>query len=489
MTYLSPVPARNLQVSQSSAPVVEEDSYVRFSIALSDVETGAIASADIDITSIVVGLDKSTGGVEPDRGTITQPTFVKGDGVVYCNYKFLAGEWEIGDTYQLVVSGISVTIDDDTAYVKTCSWSNVILEEQNVEGKIDAVQADIGNPSARANSQTIEAMLGNADIAEETIYSNVRFIHKMPIDSGGAGGVEPVTNTLTDILHKNGNFTYDNTTDSLEAISDLVTTSTASVVEIPSETNAKTFNATALASIKAEVKDEIQAVDLDHILQLDGATQVYPENCATDSILAKILVKSDPAVPSAFNNATDSLEAISDLVTALQTDLDNGTDGLGALKALIDTVDTVVDSNATKLTAGVPQMATVQTVDGSATQWTPAAHRLFTVTGLVLCRVFAVTDETLTENNGDETIEVGIANNTALLLSQYATPLDFATGDIWGSTTAVAGSTLNDMVAIKDTDIDLTVAGTTGINDGQMTFYCQWLPVSVGATVVAAVWD
>ena len=538
MTYLSPVPARNLQVSQSSAPVVEEDSYVRFSIALSDVETGAIASADIDITSIVVGLDKSTGGVEPDRGTITQPTFVKGDGVVYCNYKFLAGEWEIGDTYQLVVSGISVTIDDDTAYVKTCSWSNVILEEQNVEGKIDAVQADIGNPSARANSQTIEAMLGNADIAGETIYSNVRFIHKMPIDSGMAGGVEPVTNTLTDILHKNGSFTYDNTTDSLEAISDLVTTSTASVVEIPSETNAKTFNATALASIEAEVEDAIQAVDLDHILQLDGATQVYPENCATDSILAKILVKSDPAVPSAFNNATDSLEAISDLVTALQTDLDNatdglgalktlidtvdtvvdgnatalangtyglsalqvliaalqtdldnGTDGLGALKTLIDTVDTVVDSNATKLTAGVPQMATVQTVDGSATQWTPAAHRLFTVTGLVLCRVFAVTDETLTENNGDETIEVGIANNTALLLSQYATPLDFATGDIWGSTTAVAGSTLNDMVAIKDTDIDLTVAGTTGINDGQMTFYCQWLPVSVGATVVAAVWD
>ena len=155
----------------------------------------------------------------------------------------------------------------------------------------------------------------------------------------------------------------------------------------------------------------------------------------------------------------------------------------------IDTIDTVVDGNATKLTAGVPQTATVQTVDGSETLWTPAAHRLFTVTGVVICRVFALVDVTLTESNGDETIEVGIANNTALLLSQYATPLDFATGDIWGSTTAVPGSTLNDMVAIKDTDIDLTVAGTTGINDGQMTFYCQWIPVSVGATVAAAVWD
>ena len=40
----------------------------------------------------------------------------------------------------------------------------------------------------------------------------------------------PVANTLADTLHKDGNFTYDNTTDSLEAISDkisLIPTTTA----------------------------------------------------------------------------------------------------------------------------------------------------------------------------------------------------------------------------------------------------------------------
>jgi hypothetical protein len=40
----------------------------------------------------------------------------------------------------------------------------------------------------------------------------------------------PVANTLADILHKDGSFTFDNTTDSLEAISDAVTSGTFVVV-------------------------------------------------------------------------------------------------------------------------------------------------------------------------------------------------------------------------------------------------------------------
>jgi len=55
---------------------------------------------------------------------------------------------------------------------------------------------------------------------------------------------------------------------------------------------------------------------LDHLLKLDGAAQKYPENCETDSIIAKILVKADPAVPDQFDNSTDSLEAISDSISS-----------------------------------------------------------------------------------------------------------------------------------------------------------------------------
>ncbi len=38
---------------------------------------------------------------------------------------------------------------------------------------VDAIQADIGDPSARTNLQTLIAMLGNPDTAGKTLYDNV----------------------------------------------------------------------------------------------------------------------------------------------------------------------------------------------------------------------------------------------------------------------------------------------------------------------------
>ncbi len=144
------------------------------------------------------------------------------------------------------------------------------------------------------------------------------------------------------------------------------------------------------------------------------------------------------------------------------------------------------------LSGGATRLVTVQTVDGSATAWTIDAHRLFTVAGLIKCRIAGVVDETLTENNGDETIEVGIAGATASLIAQYATPLDLITKDIWTngatSTSAPVGFP-SDWAWLADTDIDLLIAGSAGINDGQITFYLEWVPLSAGATAVAAVWD
>ena len=74
------------------------------------------------------------------------------------------------------------------------------------------------------------------------------------------------------------------------------------------------FDSEAKADMQAECTSAIAADDLDHLLELDGATQKYPENCATDSVIAKMIAKGDPATPSTYDNATDSLEAISDYV-------------------------------------------------------------------------------------------------------------------------------------------------------------------------------
>ncbi|MCP3925058.1 MAG: hypothetical protein GY714_20970 [Desulfobacterales bacterium] len=451
ITYLGGT-AIQLRSTQSESGRVEEDGIINFNISIIDIDAGPIVLADIDITSISAVMEKSTGGGAFSTAGITQPTFAKSDGLVSDDYRFLAAEWANGDLYKLVVKGITVTIEGDTGYVIPYTWSSVISEYQNIETKIDniqtdttaiiaditaavdepptakslhdtlhkdgsytydnttdsleaisdkvttvdtvvdAIQTDVGDPSGRTNLQNLEDMMGNPDTAGKTLYEAIKNIRETAIN----GSSLPIANTISDILHKDGSYTYDNTTDSLEAISDAVSAAAGDVTEIPSETNAKTFNATALASIEAEATDALEAEHLDHFLQLDGATQKYPENCETDSILAKILVKADPAVPSQYDNSTDSLEAIRDnidtlnaadqvdldaiivgtitnatgadvatdvvavkgvvdsietkvdtvdtVVDGIQTDLDNATDGLGALKTLIDANKTVIDT-------------------------------------------------------------------------------------------------------------------------------------------------
>jgi hypothetical protein len=158
-------------------------------------------------------------------------------------------------------------------------------------------------------------------------------------------------------LEKDTAGAFDADTDSNEAIRDRmdtligtpvadvstdIATVDAVVDEIPSETNAKTFNATALASIEAEATDAIEADDLDHLLQLDGATQKYPENCATDSIVAKTLAKGDPADPSTYDCTTDSQEALSDKLGGFSGD--GGAAQDDSVKASMDLAHTDLDA-------------------------------------------------------------------------------------------------------------------------------------------------
>ncbi len=114
--------------------------------------------------------------------------------------------------------------------------------------------------------------------------------------------------------------------------------------KVPLSDGSISWNATALGAIEGEATDAIEADDLDHLLKLDGATQVYPENMATDSILAKLMVKADPAVPSTFNNSTDSLEAIADAVAAIPTTM-VGTDS-AALASVVGALNSAAATGA-----------------------------------------------------------------------------------------------------------------------------------------------
>lgn len=118
----------------------------------------------------------------------------------------------------------------------------------------------------------------------------------------------------------------------------------------------------------------------------------------------------------------------------------------------------------------------------SGTTGATGATTLFTVTGVVSMRIFAVCSSDLT-SGGAATIEVGIAGNTAALIAQTtATAID--NGEIWIDT-GPATVELLPALSIVTNDVIQTI-GTTTISGGVLTYYCVWVPVSIDGNVVAA---
>ncbi len=306
--------AGQLRTIVSESATVEENAIQFFNIGIFDMDAGAISSANIDITAISAIMSKSTGGAGFSDIGITQPTFAKINGSVYCAYQFLAAEWQTGDMYKLVVDGITATLHSVVGYVPTVVWSNVVVETEDIKNDVQYLSAvadggttsptkvldnsilsilmtkesggdtsdfDNSTDSLEAISDKIGAFTGDGGVAQDdSIKASLDLVHTdldtiiidteklydvtlgvAPVDgslasfvaTGGTAlgtrlpvstslydtvknvsvvGVTstPVANTLADIFHKDGSFTYDNTTDSLEAISDSITSGTFSVV-------------------------------------------------------------------------------------------------------------------------------------------------------------------------------------------------------------------------------------------------------------------
>lgn len=107
---------------------------------------------------------------------------------------------------------------------------------------------------------------------------------------------------------------------------------------------------------------------------------------------------------------------------------------------------------------------------------------LFTVTGTVALRIFAVTSGV--DLTGSGTLEVGIANNTAALIAQTAaTAIDV--GEIWYGTNPPTVGILPGIFVLAGTDVIQTI-GTNTVTAGTLTFYCLWTPISQDGNVVAA---
>lgn len=107
---------------------------------------------------------------------------------------------------------------------------------------------------------------------------------------------------------------------------------------------------------------------------------------------------------------------------------------------------------------------------------------LFTVTGDVVVRVFAVCTADLT--GATATVEMGIAGNTAAVAAQ-TTGTTIDTGEIWYGTSPPTVGVLPARLVLSGTNIILTIA-TAAVDTGALTFYAIWSPISSTGNVVAA---
>lgn len=158
--------------------------------------------------------------------------------------------------------------------------------------------------------------------------------------------------------------------------------------------------------------------------------------------------------------------------------------GVGAFFYMATQTNMQRDGGYAPIQSNDSMLALKSVTFAALTTGSAAAHDLFTVTGDVLVRVFAVCSADLT-SGGAATIEVGIAGNTAALIAQTtATGID--QGEIWVDNAAATVEALPaTQILTEGSDVIYTV-GTTTVTGGTMTFYCLWRPLSVGSSVVAA---
>jgi hypothetical protein len=188
-----------------------------------------------------------------------------------------------------------------------------------------------------------------ADMTAEVVDGSV--ISRMLSKTSDTSTYNPTTDAQEMLSDKFGGFSGDGGAaqdDSVKASMDIAHTETG---KIPKSDAAVTWNATALQSIQDEAEDALEGEDLDHLLKLDSAAQKYPENCATDSVIAKMIAKGDPAVPSTYDCTTDSQQALSDKLGGFSGD--GGAVQDDSVKASLDLAHTDLDTIISNQTVGI----------------------------------------------------------------------------------------------------------------------------------------
>uniref|UniRef100_A0A6M3KUK4 Uncharacterized protein n=1 Tax=viral metagenome TaxID=1070528 RepID=A0A6M3KUK4_9ZZZZ len=283
---------------------------------------------DADVAGItIIGLGSGADMPEFTFADTDATVAVGAANVTFENLRLIAG---ISD----IVIGIAVEAGGDNFTLSNCEFptpttnSFEFLDVIDLASGADGVRV-VGNKyrdgSASAANHFIEA--GNGTNANLMIVGNdiqgrfaVSAIWSDAIDLGAYIADNVIVNTIT------GQHCIEFTTTATGMIvrNNLYGDTEGSILD-----SGSMFTADNNISVAIDLDGIPQWVidnGLNHLTALDGATQKYPENAVNDSIIAKMLTKNDPAVMADYDNSTDSLQAIRDVIdtnnTADQVDLD-----------------------------------------------------------------------------------------------------------------------------------------------------------------------
>jgi len=216
--------------------------------------------------------------------------------------------------------------------------------------------------------------------------------------------------------------------------------------------------------------------------ETEGGVSAAPMWLTTDTLDNKIGVDDSSNLGTTSSVTADSDGSI--LERLEQIDVDTSATATSATAvALVD--PNFVSYDAPRILADTTSAMTAGNGYGAADD--PV---IFTVTGDILCRASATFSTQVTSTSND-TLELGIAGQTAILLVQDAVDgTAFDVGDVWTLTIApdANGSVWlpDDWIIISNSaDIVLTI-DDHDLTAGVTTFFLQWVPMSADAAVVGA---
>ena len=209
----------------------------------------------------------------------------------------------IGGIADAAASGAVTSADTLMAYVKQLVTELQVVDElHDVPAANNVLNAQINEVIGNKTDTAAAGAVTGTDTAVAYIKQLVN--NTFNVSETGVTSA-PTANTLADTLHKDGNFTYDNTTDSLEAIRDrvdtlntadqvdldaiLADTDTISGITLPANPVANSLAAfiasggTALGAELADSKSIVNALGFDGTSFVAGGLGMYLPRCVEKS--------------------------------------------------------------------------------------------------------------------------------------------------------------------------------------------------------------